>query len=987
MRTRLLILTFALAVSAAPGCSKSSPENKSAPPPATPPAAQPAQTQAPPPPASGHLDQFRVYAGADAGAASSSAGTPPGAAPPVSAAPSAAAPPAATPATGVPAPATPSPAATSSAAASTAVPPPLAQATPPGKPRTDNLVALEMGGRIDYFNSRDVGDFARIKLLDGNPRTFWTLGGTSVPQEVTVSFFNRDVALVSGVTLTLPPHGQMPIFDKPIEDQYAKDVEIWTSTEDAKSGFKKVATAVLPKEPGDHDVPFPAPVEARFLKIIVTSNYGSPIGPVIADLAVREAQAPGYVPMLQRHPDLASLLSTGVLPTNGATAAPAPADAARGDDTDPCVLPGKAGVHPTVPESKTVLIVAREAETAYAPFSYQVNKLKSPEVRYFPNDPGDGRVDSSIFERAQFWPVTPDAAAPAALVPGAGVDTVVLGQVCDIKTTVSDSFKRALVAWVAAGHKLILQDADGCGPLREPDYSFLPFSFATSNPGAQGAASVLRLIENSALATTDNTDPAFVDLDSWARKTNGNPQNDFGDSNTVIKYDPHWCGAIVGTNVKGANGFVLVYAHYGNGLIIYDGVDHDQGPDVAYRQYLARQLLLPFAPDTLPCSTHLSPFVVTTEASLVTRDVLPGQTYTYPISVLPVQPGFTGTVKLALTTPPGLGDLHVKIDPDTVSAGEESKATLSLTMPSTLPPPWKMAVRGTAENAKATLCLGARERKTGSLHVTAELGKQPAPQTRKNLLIILDLSGSMNLPLGKSTRIGTARQVLRDVLQRIPDDFKVGLRLYGHRYGSRQKETCTDSELRIPLQPLNRADILRTIDTTRPRGETPLVYSVLQAINDLKAAGGGSVVLITDGEESCGGDFAAAAEAIKASGLDFRLNIVGFTLTGQQARQQLGSLTASTGGAYYAAADGPALSRALVAATISRFPYTVYDANGTAVASGEAGDRGQELTAGSYRIVVQAGDDKLTLDNVVIGVAGSAGVRVVRKGDAFVLER
>ena len=94
--------------------------------------------------------------------------------------------------------------------------------------------------------------------------------------------------------------------------------------------------------------------------------------------------------------------------------------------------------------------------------------------------------------------------------------------------------------------------------------------------------------------------------------------------------------------MTGASGFVVAYAHYGDGVIIYDGVDRDQGANVAYRQYLARQLLLPFAPDPLPCSTRLSPFVVTTDASLVTRTVLPGQTNTYPLSIVPVRPGYTG---------------------------------------------------------------------------------------------------------------------------------------------------------------------------------------------------------------------------------------------------------------------------------------------------------------------------------------------------------
>ena len=47
---------------------------------------------------------------------------------------------------------------------------------------------------------------------------------------------------------------------------------------------------------------------------------------------------------------------------------------------------------------------------------------------------------------------------------------------------------------------------------------------------------------------------------------------------------------------------------------------------------------------------------------------------------------------------------------------------------------------------------------------------------------------------------------------------------------------------------------------------------------DLKSVGGGTVILITDGEESCKGDFAAAAKTLKDSGSNLTLNIVGFTL-------------------------------------------------------------------------------------------------------------
>ena len=403
-----------------------------------------------------------------------------------------------------------------------------------------------------------------------------------------------------------------------------------------------------------------------------------------------------------------------------------------------------------------------------------------------------------------------------------------------------------------------------------------------------------------------------------------------------MQYDDHWCGALFGTNAIGGSGFVMAYAHYGRGVIIYDGIDRDQYANLAYQQYAARQLLLPFRPDPLPCTLRVAPFAITTDVSLVNREVGAGQSVTYPLTVIGAKPDFAGTVALSIVPPQG-ATIDGHVDPVNVSLGKTAPATLTITAPASLPNPLTFGVRGTSGGATGTLCLTIDALRRGHLSVVADVAPAATPalpeKTRKNLLVILDLSGSMNTALGKSTRIATARQVLHSVLAKVPDDFNVGLRVYGDRYGSKEKETCTDSHLVQPVQKLDRTSLFKIIDTAKPRGETPLVYSVLQAIADLKAAGGGSVVLITDGEESCGGDFAAAAAAIKQSGLDFRLNIVGFTLQGQAAQKALGSLAASTGGAYYGAANGAALSRALTAATITKFPFSVKDATGKVVAA------------------------------------------------------
>jgi hypothetical protein len=247
------------------------------------------------------------------------------------------------------------------------------------------------------------------------------------------------------------------------------------------------------------------------------------------------------------------------------------------------------------------------------------------------------------------------------------------------------------------------------------------------------------------------------------------------------------------------------------------------------------------------------------------------------------------------------------------------------------------------------------EDRPGALQVgQAQSGRPP-----RNLEIVLDVSGSMKAKLGKSTRWQTALDALGQVVATIPDDFKVALRVYGHRHPSKSPETCTDTELVLPLGKLDRERILATASSLQPRGETPLVLSTLETIGDLKAAGGGTVILITDGEESCKGDAKAAAEAIAQSGLNLTLNIVGFTLTGQAVKAQLTSLAGSTGGNYFGAASGEQLSQAIRLAAMPRMPYEILDASGRVVASGQTGEPARELVAGDYLVRVKAGEEPI----------------------------
>lgn len=296
-----------------------------------------------------------------------------------------------------------------------------------------------------------------------------------------------------------------------------------------------------------------------------------------------------------------------------------------------------------------------------------------------------------------------------------------------------------------------------------------------------------------------------------------------------------------------------------------------------------------------------------------------------------------------------------------------------------------MEVKGLDVTGKTnTLCSQLVQPTTGELVVVSTLARPTA--TRKNLEIILDASGSMKTRLGKKTRWSTAHAVLRQVLATLPSDFNVGLRIYGHRESSRSPQTCTDSELVVPVQKLDPQALLSAAEAVKPRGETPLVYSVLQAPADLKEAGGGTVIVITDGEESSHGDPVKAVAQLRASGLDITLNIVGFT-TGQAVQKQLGAFAQATGGRFYAADNGPALARVLQMAAVDRFPYSVLDATGKQVAAGEAGSGAEQLAPDEYTVVVNAGNTSLKAEHVRIALAQQTTLHIAQKNDQFALEQ
>ena len=106
-----------------------------------------------------------------------------------------------------------------------------------------------------------------------------------------------------------------------------------------------------------------------------------------------------------------------------------------------------------------------------------------------------------------------------------------------------------------------------------------------------------------------------------------------------------------------------------------------------------------------------------------------------------------------------------------------------------------------------------------------------------------------------------------------------------------------------------------------------------------------------------------------------------------QAQAQLGALAESTGGHYYSAQNGAALSRAVLLAAVNQLPYRILDAKGAEVDKGTAGVDGKhELAPGDYKVVVSAGDESLTVP-VSLALRQDVSITVGIKGDTLVVEK
>jgi hypothetical protein len=218
--------------------------------------------------------------------------------------------------------------------------------------------------------------------------------------------------------------------------------------------------------------------------------------------------------------------------------------------------------------------------------------------------------------------------------------------------------------------------------------------------------------------------------------------------------------------------------------------------------------------------------------------------------------------------------------------------------------------------------------------------------------LILDASGSMLQRLDGKRRIVIAKEVLaKAVTDHIPPGTPVALRVFGHK----QPNACR-TDLEIPLAPLDPGKTVAVINGIQAMNlaKTPIADSLAAVESDLAGVQGrAAIVLVTDGEETCEGDPAAAIEALQAKGIDVNLNIVGFAIGDKELESQFADWAKLGGGRYFSANNQQGLDAAIQEAL--QVPFTVFDQAGEPVATGLVDGEPIELEQGFYRVEVASG--------------------------------
>ena len=234
------------------------------------------------------------------------------------------------------------------------------------------------------------------------------------------------------------------------------------------------------------------------------------------------------------------------------------------------------------------------------------------------------------------------------------------------------------------------------------------------------------------------------------------------------------------------------------------------------------------------------------------------------------------------------------------------------------------------------------------------------------VMVVLDASGSMKQSDAPGPRIDAAKRAVTGLVTALPSDARVGLTVYGTSTGSGAADKaagCKDIKQLIPVQAVDKAAFGTAVAGITASGYTPIGRSLQAAAAALPAEGPRSVVLVSDGEDTCAPPTPCdVAKQLKAAGTDLVVHTIGFKVDAA-ARSQLACIAAATGGTFREASSGAALG-AILQTQVQRAikPYT---AVGTPIRGGATPASAPTIRPGQYLDTYEKGGRTVPADGTI----------------------
>lgn len=180
------------------------------------------------------------------------------------------------------------------------------------------------------------------------------------------------------------------------------------------------------------------------------------------------------------------------------------------------------------------------------------------------------------------------------------------------------------------------------------------------------------------------------------------------------------------------------------------------------------------------------------------------------------------------------------------------------------------------------------------------------PGEEPEVIIVVDASGSMGEggTFGGSSRMDRAKSSIDHVVRGLPDPITIGLIEFTSCSNVRRDKFYASRE---------RAALLAEVNRLTPQQGTPLAGSIKRAGDIASQDAESVVVLVTDGDDSCGGDPCAEARAIKARKPNVKINIIDLSGGGQSSVLQC--VAKATGGQVLKPNSAMEMNRAVQRAT------------------------------------------------------------------------